>query len=90
MARYLLVKRARLRSGKIVDILIEKGRIARIASELMVENADVIDAQGHLTTPPFCDPHLHLDATLSVETAIQYERNADGGHPHLGRIQGDA
>lgn len=66
MARYLLVKRARLRSGKIVDILIEKGRIARIASELMVENADVIDAQGHLTTPPFCDPHLHLDATLSV------------------------
>lgn len=66
MARYLLIKQARLRSGELTDILIEDGRFARIAPNQTVENAEIIDAAGHLVTPPFCDPHLHLDATLSV------------------------
>lgn len=66
MARYLLIKNARLRSGEIRDILIEAGKFQRIAPDLEVENAEVIDAKANLVTAPFCDPHLHLDATLSV------------------------
>jgi len=27
-----------------------------------------IDAQGHLVSPPFVDPHFHMDATLSLGT----------------------
>lgn len=66
MAELLLIKRARLRSGELTDILIENGRFARIAPDLTAERAEMIDAHGCLVTPPFCDPHLHLDATLSV------------------------
>ena len=28
----------------------------------------IIDAQGHLVSPPFVDPHFHMDATLSLGT----------------------
>ena len=66
MTQLLLIKQARLRSGELTDILIEDGRFARIAPNLNAERAEVIDAHGCLATPPFCDPHLHLDATLSV------------------------
>lgn len=66
MTQLLLIKRARLRSGELTDILIEDGRFARIAPDLTAERAEVVDACGCLVTPPFCDPHLHLDATLSV------------------------
>ncbi len=66
MAKYLLIRRARLRTGELTDILIENGRFARVMPEQAVEDAEIIDAMGNLVTPPFCDPHLHLDATLSV------------------------
>lgn len=66
MTQLLLIKQARLRSGELTDILIENGRFARIAPNLNAERAEVIDAHGCLATPPFCDPHLHLDATLSI------------------------
>ena len=66
MAKHLLIRRARLRTGELTDILIENGRFARIMPEQAVEGAEIIDAMGNLVTPPFCDPHLHLDATLSV------------------------
>lgn len=63
---YLLIKKAKLRSGEITDILIKDDKFEKIAPCITVENAEVIDAGGNLVTPPFCDPHLHLDATLSV------------------------
>ncbi len=66
MSELLLIKRARLRSGELTDILIENGRFASIRPSLEAERAEIIDANGSLVTPPFCDPHLHLDATLSV------------------------
>ena len=52
------------RSG--VDVLVQQGRIAAIGPSLPApEGANVVDAQGWLLSPPFVDPHFHMDATLS-------------------------
>jgi len=49
-----------------VDVLVRDGFIAAIAAGLPVpENAEVIEGDGHLLSPPFVDPHFHMDATLS-------------------------
>lgn len=67
MTKTLLFQNARLRSGEITDILIENGKIAQIRQGIPAEERmTCIDAMGHLVTAPLCDPHLHLDATLSV------------------------
>ena len=66
-SKAILIQNARLRSGELTDILIENGKFAQIRSGIPAgERMQVIDAKGRLATPPFCDPHLHLDATLSV------------------------
>ena len=45
-----------VRDGKIVEVV--PGPIAAQAHQ-------TVDAQGLLLSPPFCDPHFHMDATLS-------------------------
>ena len=63
----LVIKNAKLRSQEdLVDIGIEKGKIAYIDKAIDKKGVKEIDAKGNLVTPPFCDPHLHLDAVLSV------------------------
>ena len=67
MGNQLLIKNARIRGmDKLTDILIKDGKFARIAVNIASEGSDVIDAAGNLVLPPFCDPHQHLDAALSV------------------------
>ncbi|SCM67325.1 cytosine deaminase [Donghicola eburneus] len=61
----LLVKGGTLPDGSVMDIAIKGDRIADIAPMIEDEAAEVIDASGDLVSPPFCDPHFHLDATLS-------------------------
>ena len=61
----LLVKGGTLPDGSVMDIAIAGDRIADIAPVIEGEAAEVIDASGDLVSPPFCDPHFHLDATLS-------------------------
>lgn len=48
------------------DIGIVGDTIARIAPGIPEQGRVEIDATGKLVSPPFCDPHLHLDAVLSV------------------------
>ncbi len=63
----LIIRKAKLRKKKgLVDIGIKDGKIVDIASCIEANGLKEIDANGSLTTPPFCDPHLHLDAVLSV------------------------
>jgi cytosine deaminase len=63
----LIIRRAKLRGReKPVDIGIEAARITAVAPSVGEKGAVEIDAGGHLVSPPFCDPHLHLDAVLSV------------------------
>jgi cytosine deaminase len=63
----LLVTNARLadRPGP-QDIAVDDGRIVEIAPRTEAESARVIDAGGQLVSPPFVDPHFHMDATLSL------------------------
>lgn len=63
----LIIRKAKLRGRQnLVDIAIKDGRISLIGEDLSLQSKEEIDAKGNLVTPPFCDPHLHLDAVLSV------------------------
>lgn len=62
----LVVKGGILPDGRIADIGIRDGRIAAIERlDDSVEAGEVIDATGDLVSPPFVDPHFHMDAALS-------------------------
>ena len=64
----LLITNATLTDGRTGQrILIDGGRFQAIGPHLPVpENAEVLDAQGWLLSPPFVDAHFHMDATLSL------------------------
>ena len=63
----LLIKNARLRHKKeLVDILVEKGRFARIEPNIDLASIERLDAQGNLVIPPFVESHVHLDSALQV------------------------
>ncbi|MRX49391.1 amidohydrolase family protein [Paracoccus sp. S-4012] len=49
-----------------IDLGIRDGRIAAIERGLEAEAGAVIEAEGRLVSPAFCDPHFHMDATLSL------------------------
>ena len=63
----MLVRNARLPDGREAqDVLSVAGRIEAIGPHLAAPpGAAVIEANGHLLSPPFVDPHFHMDATLS-------------------------
>lgn len=61
----LVVRGGTLPDGTIADIGIVGETIAAIGPELNVTAGTVIDAHGNLVSPPFVDPHFHMDATLS-------------------------
>jgi len=63
----LLVRNATLPDGRTgVDILIEAGRIAATERALPARGCPELDAGRYLVSPPFVDPHFHMDATLSL------------------------
>jgi cytosine deaminase len=63
----LIIRNANLPDGrKGVDIAIVDGRIAAVEANIAAEAGQEIDATGRLATPPFVDPHFHMDATLSL------------------------
>jgi len=61
----LIVKGGILPDGKHADIGIRAGAIAAIEPRIEGKAAHVVDASGCLVSPPFVDPHFHMDATLS-------------------------
>ena len=54
--------------GKLVLISCKDGIIASIGAGIDANAENVIDAKGLLVSPPFVDPHFHMDATLSLGT----------------------
>lgn len=61
----LIVKGGALPDGRVVDIGIKGDKIKAIDQLASAEAGEVIDATGDLVSPPFVDPHFHMDATLS-------------------------
>lgn len=64
----LIVKGGTLPDGTQADIGIRGDRIAAVGRLQGAGAGRVIDAAGDLVSPPFVDPHFHLDATLSYGT----------------------
>lgn len=63
----LILRQANLPDGrKGQDIAIQGDKIAEVAPNIAAEAREEIDAKGRLVTPPFIDPHFHMDATLSL------------------------
>ena len=48
-----------------IDIGILDGRIVAVERALVADAHEIIDAAGQLVSPPFVDPHFHMDSTLS-------------------------
>ncbi|HEX2545179.1 MAG TPA: amidohydrolase family protein, partial [Ramlibacter sp.] len=62
----LLVTNATLPDGRTgMSIAVAGGRIQEVTAGLQAPAAQAVDAGGYLVTPHFCDPHFHMDATLS-------------------------
>ncbi|MBM3363386.1 MAG: amidohydrolase family protein [Betaproteobacteria bacterium] len=62
----LLIVNAVLPDGRHdMSVAVQDGRIVEVSPGLKAEARDTFDAQGLLLSPPFCDPHFHMDATLS-------------------------
>ncbi|MEU5879576.1 cytosine deaminase [Spirillospora sp. NPDC047279] len=76
----LLVRNARLaggagRDGGLCDIEIDGDRFGRIVPAGEGTGRQLLDAAGSLVSPPFVEPHVHLDTTL---TAGEPRWNASG------------
>lgn len=62
----LLITNASLPDGRTgMSVAVQGGRIAEVTPGLQAPAAETVDAGGYLVTPHFCDPHFHMDATLS-------------------------
>lgn len=63
----LIIRNGKLRGKEgLWDIAVENGIIREIGRSSRSKSKLEIDVGGHLVTPPFIDPHVHLDAALSV------------------------
>jgi cytosine/creatinine deaminase len=73
----MIIKNAKLR-GKdgLWHIVVADGKIVKLTQSLENwEGQEVIDVDGSLVLPPFIEPHIHLDTTL---TAGEPEWNISG------------
>ena len=64
----ILVRNGTLPDGTVSDIGITGRTIAAMGDLSAAEAGEVIEARGDLVSPPFVDPHFHMDATLSYGT----------------------
>ncbi len=63
----LILRNATLPDGRSgLDIACRDGTIAAVEPRIGAEAREVLDAGGQLVSPPFVDPHFHMDATLSL------------------------
>lgn len=63
----LIVRNANLPDGRRgVDIAIAGQTIAAVGPKINATAREEIDTAGRLVSPPFVDPHFHMDATLSL------------------------
>ena len=62
----LLVTNCTLPDGRTgMSVAVQAGRITEIAAQLRAPAHETVDAGGCLLSPPFCDPHFHMDSVLT-------------------------
>jgi cytosine deaminase len=61
----LLIRGARV-DGSLTDVAVADGRIAEIGQDIRGAAEREIQAEGNLLSPPFVEPHIHLDSTLTA------------------------
>lgn len=62
----LLITHATLPDGRSnISIAVQNGKITAVEPGLQAPAKETVDAAGYLLSPPFVDPHFHMDATLS-------------------------
>ncbi len=62
----LLITHATLPDGRSnMSIAVQNGKITAVEPGLQAPAKETVDAGGYLLSPPFVDPHFHMDATLS-------------------------
>ena len=67
MTAVLLTNARLLGAAAETDIAIDAGRVTALGAGLAPPpDAEVIDLEGRLVTPPLVEPHIHLDAVLTV------------------------
>jgi cytosine/creatinine deaminase len=73
----VIIKNAKLRGRDgLWNIAIKTGKFDQITKNVIDETGqEVLDAEGSLMLPPFIEPHIHLDTTL---TAGEPEWNQSG------------
>lgn len=73
----MIIKNAKLRGKEgLWHIVVMDGKINKITQHIDTEErVEVIDVEGSLVLPPFIEPHIHLDTTL---TAGEPEWNKSG------------
>ena len=59
---------------KIADVLVEDGRIAKVAENIEVNGAEVIDAKGKIVAPGLIDLHVHFR-----EPGLEYKEDITTG-----------
>src|SRR5215207_8471748 len=62
----LLITNAALPDGRTgMSVAVQNGCITEVTPGLSAPAHETVDAGGYLLSPHFCDPHFHMDATLS-------------------------
>ena len=74
MAAQLLLQHVKTPSGACADILVDAGRIVRIAPDLPPSLADTrLDAEGHMAAPGFVNAHIHPAQTFVGGPWVDYD-----------------
>lgn len=72
----MIIKNASLRGQTgLWNITIENGKFKNITQDKVKDTENTLDVNGSLVLPPFIEPHIHLDTTL---TAGEPEWNLSG------------
>lgn len=63
----ILIQNAQLRhEANPVDIAISDGKIVQVSADIQSTAERKIDVAGSLVTPPFANPHMHLDKVYTL------------------------
>ena len=55
----------------VADLAVQDGRIAEIATRIVAEAREVIDATGFVVTPGFVDIHTHFDGQVTWDDLLE-------------------